>query len=451
MKTVLALLVVVALAAGGGAYYIKYVAVDPPPGFRTVPVKRDNLLPTITATGTLEPEEVVDVGSQVTGRIIKFGADLGGPDQEKAVDYRSVVKRDQLLALIDDTLYKAQRNQAQALLEHSKADLLQLKANAVQAEQDWIRAESLHANKAISESDYDLCKAKYETAKAMVAVGDATIKQNDAALQMAQTNLDYTVINSPVDGEIIARRVNIGQTVVSNLSASSLFLIGKDLRRMQVWAQVNEADIGRIREGMPVRFTVDAYPNETFRGKVFQVRFDAQSTQNVVNYTVVVQTDNSDRKLYPYMTANVQFELDERTNVLQVPNAALRWKPSKPQLVVAEARDATSRKSSGKGGGKGDSTAAKASGDVKADKPAKERVERGRIWVVTESKLVRPIDVKTGISDGSQTEISGENLEEGLEVVVAEVVGAQDSGDTTNPFAPKLFNKGGAGGPKGMR
>jgi HlyD family secretion protein len=441
MKTVFGLLIVVALAAGGGAYYIKYYTVDAPPSFRTATVKRDNLLPTISATGTLEPEELVDVGAQVTGRIIKFGPDPSAPDEDKTVDYRSVVKQKQLLALIDDTLYKAQRDQAQAFLERSKADLLQLKAKRDQAKRDWVRAESLHPAQAISDSDYDLAEANYKTAEANVVVGEATIKQNEAALTMAQTNLDYTVINSPVDGEIIARRVNIGQTVVSNLSASSLFLIGKDLRRMQVWAQVNEADIGRIREGMPVRFTVDAYPNEVFRGKVVQVRFDAQSTQNVVNYTVVVQTDNSERKLYPYMTANVQFELEERSNVFQVPNAALRWKPSKPQLVAADVRDVAARDSSGKRSGKGGTSAAKASGDAKADKPVKERTERGRIWVV-DGNFVRPIDVKTGISDGSSTEISGEKVEEGLEVVVAELVGAQDSGDTTNPFAPKMFKGG---------
>jgi HlyD family secretion protein len=444
MRTVFALLVVVGVVAGGGAYYVKYWAVDPPPNFRTVAVKRDNLRPTIGATGTLEPEEVVDVGAQVAGMITEFGVDRSDPEKKKTVDYRSVVQKGQLLAKIDPVVYKAQRDEAAAQLEYAKANLLQLQARCYQTKREWERAQSLYPAKAISDSDYDMAESNYKTADANVAVGEATIKQDDAALAIAQTNLNYTIINSPVDGEIIDRRVNIGQTVVSSLNAPSLFLLAKDLRRLQVWAQVNEADVGRMRTDMPVRFTVDAYPGEIFRGKVVQVRFNALSTQNVVNYTVVVQTDNSDRKLYPYMTANLQFELEERTNVFQVPNAALRWKPSKPQMVAPDARETASRKSSGKGGGKDDSTVAKASGDAKADKPAKERAERGRIWVVDENdrNFVRPVDVKTGISDGSSTEISGENVAEGLEVVLAELVGTQDSGDTTNPFAPKLFRGG---------
>ena len=169
--------------------------------------------------------------------------------------------------------------------------------------------------------------ANYKAAEANVAVGEATIQQNEAALEMAKTNLGYSTIKSPVDGVIIDRRVNIGQTVVASLNAPSLFLIAKDLRRMQVWASVNEADIGRIHPSMPVRFTVDAYPGEVFRGKVVQVRLNATMTQNVVTYTVVVTTDNSDGKLLPYLTANVNFELEQRDNVLLVPNAALRWKP----------------------------------------------------------------------------------------------------------------------------
>ena len=168
-----------------------------------------------------------------------------------------------------------------------------------------------------------------------MAVGKATIRQNRAALRMAKTNLGYTTIKSPVRGAIIDRRVNIGQTVVASLNAPSLFLIAKDLRRMQVWASVNEADIGRIHVDMPVRFTVDAHAGQTFHGKVTQIRMNATMTQNVVTYTVVVTTDNSNGKLLPYLTANVQFEVDQRSHVLLVPNAALRWKPQASQIDPA--------------------------------------------------------------------------------------------------------------------
>ena len=164
-------------------------------------------------------------------------------------------------------------------------------------------------------------------AVANVAVATAAIKANQAALNVAQTNLNYTVIKSPVRGTIIDRRVNIGQTVVASLNAPSLFLIAKDLRRMQVWALVNEANIGRIYTNMPVQFTVDAHPKDMFHGKVIQIRMNAQMTSNVVNYFVIIEADNPDGKLFPYMTASVSFEEPKRTDVLVVPNAALRWKP----------------------------------------------------------------------------------------------------------------------------
>ena len=212
---------------------------------------------------------------------------------------------------------------------------MQLEAKCEQTEQEWKRAESLLATKAIAESDYDTAGPNCKSAKANVAVGKATVRQNKAALRMAKTNLGYTTIKSPVRGVIIDRRVNIGQTVVASLNAPSLFLIAKDLRRMQVWASVNEADIGQIRVDMPVRFTVDAHPGQTFHGKVTQIRMNATMTQNVVTYTVVVTTDNSSGKLLPYLTANVQFEVDKRSGVLLVPNAALRWKPQASQIAPA--------------------------------------------------------------------------------------------------------------------
>jgi HlyD family secretion protein len=332
-------------------------------------------------------------------------------------------------------MYKAQRDQSEALLERSKADLLQLKARRDQAERDWKRAKCLHDGRAISEADYDLAQANYETAQANVAVGEATIKQNEAMLEKDKANFDYTTIYSPVDGEIIARRVNIGQTVVSSLNASSLFLIAKDLRRIQVWASVNEADIGRIHPKMPVRFTVDAFPGEVFRAKVLQIRLNATMTQNVVAYTVVVVTDNSDGRLLPYLTANLQFELQRRTGILLVPDVALRWEP-KPQQIAPEASETSSRGSSGEGNDGTSSSADSPSGGASLAEAAKHRQERGRLWIVEEG-LVRPIEVKVGVSDGSVTEVSGDDVKEGMEVVVGEAITSAESGESTNPFAPK--------------
>ena len=316
-------------------------------GFKTVQVKRGDLQATISATGTVEPEEVVDVGAQVAGKIVSFGKDKDG----REVDYGSIVEAGMVLAQIDDVLYaadaaaaKAQLAQAKAAVQKAQADLGQMQAKLFQTENDWERAQKLGPSDALSQTDFDAARAAYEVAKANLAVGKAavvqaqgTVAQAEATLKRALQNLSYCTIVSPVKGVIIDRRVNIGQTVVASLNAPSLFLLAKDLTRMQVWVSVNEADIGRIKPGQPVTFTVDAYPGEIFSGEVGKVRLNATMTQNVVTYTVEIITDNSNGKLLPYLTANVNFIVGERKNVLLVPNAALRWTPQVAQ-VVAEFR-----------------------------------------------------------------------------------------------------------------
>ncbi len=337
MKLVLTALLVLVLAAGGGLGVWYWQSQHGPRNtFRTAAVERGDLLATISATGTTEPEEVIDVGAQVAGRIEKFGRDPN--DSRKAIDYGTEVEEGTVLAQLDDSLYRAKVEQCKANLARAEADLKQLEAKHVQAEHDWQRARALLARGAGTQADYDLALATYDSARAAVGVGKATIEQMKAALAEAETNLGYTTIRSPVKGVIVDRRVNVGQTVVASLNAPSLFLIAKDLKRMQVWASVNEADVGNIRRGQPVRFTVDAYPGEVFTGEVAQVRLNASMTNNVVTYTVVVSTDNSSGKLLPYLTANMQFEVSRRNNVLLVPNAALRWRP-KPQQVAPDARE----------------------------------------------------------------------------------------------------------------
>lgn len=296
--------------AFGGWYYLNHSG-DTPPTFRTAQVKRADLIVTIAATGVVQPEEVIDVGAQVVGRIKDFGIDPSDPDKKKLVDYRAIVHEGTELAYIDDEVYKAQVDQARASVARAEADLVQWKAKLEQANQDLIRAESLRSLKDISgsakplkgiaDSDYDNALATQRVADANVKLCEATINQQKANLRLSETNLAYTIIKSPVEGVIIDRRVNIGQTVVASLNAPSLFLIAKDLSKIQVWASVNEADIGRIdsRPNMPVRFQVDAYPNETFRGTVLQVRYSASMTQNVVTYPVIIATDNKDLRLKP--------------------------------------------------------------------------------------------------------------------------------------------------------
>jgi HlyD family secretion protein len=417
MRTVVAIIGVICLAVAGAVYYATHATADAASNFRTVAIKRDDLLSTITATGTVQAEERVDVGAQVNGMIKSLGIDPGDPEKKRTVDYCSVVHQGTVLARIDDAVYNAQVKQAEASLQRAKADLLQLQARLLQTEQEWRRAETLRPAKAIADTDYDLAFANYKAAKANLAVGEALIMQNQAALELARTNLAYTVITSPVEGTIIDRRVDVGQTVVASLNAPSLFLIAKDLRRIQVWASVNEADIGRIRIGMPVQFTVDAYPSLSFRGKVTQIRLAATITQNVVTYTVVVVTDNTDGKLLPYMTANVSFEVENRPKVLLVPNAALRWKP-RPAQIDPEYRKAAKSQTAGQG--------------------TKDRTDVGSLWIAHEG-VVRPLQVTIGSTDGSMTEISGSGVKEGLELVIGEGSKDETAEDMTNPFAPKLF------------
>jgi HlyD family secretion protein len=447
MRTALVLLVLIGLAAGGAAYYRSYVSAEPLVSFRTATVKRGDLPATITATGTVEPEEIVDVGAQVTGMIAKLGKDPIDPNKD--IDYGSKVHQGTVLAHIDDTLYQAQVDQAKANLANSQANLLQLQAHCDQTKQEWERAEKLLPTKAIADTDYDLDVANYKQAVAAVAVGAATIEQAKATLKTAQANLDYCTIKSPIEGVIIDRRVNVGQTVVSSLSASSLALLAKDLRRIQVWASVNEADIGRIKPGTPVTFTVDAFPNEVFQGKVDQIRLNAQMTQNVVTYTVVVATDNAGLKLLPYLTANLSFQVDFRHDVLLIPNAALRWKP-RPAQVAPELRSRLAgsllaSKSSGKGPAGAQQAAGGAQGaqlaGTKPPRPAKDQ-EHNRVWV-KDGDFVRPVEVQVGISDGVTTEISGDKISEGMEVVIGEIHKDTNTDDTTNPFAP-TFGKGAA-------
>lgn len=440
MKKALVFLILLAgLGAAGFTWWQRSAA--PTAAFRTVPVERGDLLISISATGTLEPEEVIDVGAQVLGKIEAFGADPAAP--EKFVDYGTVVDEGTVLARIDESLYAADVEQEEARLEQARAnvtraeaDLVQAQAKLNQAERNWQRIEGMQKSGALSATDYDMYEAAYETAKAAVGVAEATllqtrkaVLQNEASLDRARTNLGYCTIKSPVKGVIIDRRVNIGQTVVASLNAPSLFLIAKDLRRMQVWASVNEADIGSIHAGQPVTFTVDAHPGQVFRGVVRKIRLNATMTQNVVTYTVEIAFDNSDGKLLPYLTANVRFEVTQRDDVLQVPNTALRWTPL-PEQVAPEFRE------QGRPGGSGDRRGPRPS----ASAPAFGSMKKARVWVKS-GPFARPVEVTAGMSDGSVTEIQGEAIQAGTEVIVGEL--GQAGSDNASPFAPQFMRRRG--------
>lgn len=411
--------------------------------FQIDAVSRGDLLVTISATGTVEPEEVIDVGAQVAGQILSFGQDVNG----HIVDYGSQVAAGTVLARIDDSLYAseaanalAQVQAAQAGVQRAEADLEQFKAKLNQTERDWRRAEKIGPSEALSQASFDAYRSAYETAKASVAVGQAAILQARAGLAQAQAvqsrakrNLSYCTIISPVNGVIIDRRVNIGQTVVASLNAPSLFLIAKDLTRMQVWVAVNEADIGKIHPGQPVTFSVDAFPGQTFGGTVGKVRLNASMTQNVVTYTVEIITGNQDGRLLPYLTANVQFELEHLTDVLRVPNAALRWKPQADQ-IAPQFRDTM---------GQPDQAGSQAAREPRSRKERDQASGSNhwhRLWT-PDGEYLRPIRVQSGPSDGIMTVVAGDGLTEGLPVVTGLKSRYSGSGDARNPFTPQFLRR----------
>ena len=420
------------------------------------------------------------MGAQVQGRITGFGKDKAG----NPVDNNSEVDEGMVLALIDPSVYQSQVDQtsaqlksSQAGVERAQADLGQFTAKFQQAERDWNRAQKLGPSDALAQVDYDSYQSAYETSKANVAVGvaevdqaKASVSQAEATLKQAQQNLGYCTITAPVKGVVITRRVNIGQTVVSSLSSPSLFLIAKDLTRMQLWTAVNEADIGSIKEGQPVTFTVDAYPNRTFKGTVTKARLDAQMTQNVVTYTVEITCENADKALRPYMTANVSFQVAKKDNALLVPNVALRWSPTDPQMIAPDVRDAVVAEMSaggGKGGGRQGGASAGASGGASGAPPATQDAgatskpshhgggsggadhQHGTVWI-QDGNFVRPAKLRLGVTDSINTEVVSGELKEGDLLVTGEqtAAAAAANDDAKNPFAPNFgkMRGGGTGG-----
>jgi HlyD family secretion protein len=447
MKKLLVLLLVVAALAGAGYWYVSANS-GSGPSYKTAKAERARFIAGIGATGILQPEDVIDVGAQVNGRIERFGADpryqpqpdflhlmagwtqmeIGADSGVRPIDYGSPVEVGTILAQLDPALFLTQVESARADLARAEADLVQKQASMELAAAEMERAQLLLTGKANAQADYDLARSNFFTAKANIKVSEAAIKQTQAALKLAEVNLAYTTIRSPAKGVIIDRRVNIGQTVVASLNAPSLFLIAKDLKRMQVWASVNEADIGQVRSGQKATFTVDAYPNKVFDGKVAkdQPRLNATMTSNVVTYTVVIDTDNSDLTLLPYLTANVQFEVATKENALLVPNAALRWKPPLNHVAPADrdwyAKQLNLKKEAARLG----------------TPPDKMKQEQPVVWV-QDGQFVRPIKVKTGLTDGTMTEILAGELETNMDVIIRE--DRQDSGVAggASPFTPSMF------------
>ncbi|HQP35786.1 MAG TPA: efflux RND transporter periplasmic adaptor subunit [Polyangiaceae bacterium] len=433
------------IAAAGIFAWRKFGPADKPAvQYDTVKVERGNVVSRVTATGTLSALVTVQVGSQVSGRIQALYADFNSP-----------VKKGQKLAKLDPQSFQASVAQANAQLISARGNRAKVEAQAANTKAQYERAKQLAEKKLIAESELDTAKANMLVSQADLLSTAGSIEVASANLKQARINLAYTDIVSPVDGIVISRAVDVGQTVAASLQAPTIFTIAEDLRKMQVDTSVAEADVGKLEPQMPATFTVDAFPNIQFKGIVRQIRNAPVTVQNVVTYVTVIDVDNPDLKLRPGMTATVTFISANRENVIRVPNAALRWKP---------AADAAAAGSSGRpmGSGRrfreGGGPPASASGDVPAlagsgqgpagsasadtaTAPATPGRGRGRdgsggasdrktVYVMRDGKPTR-IPVRVGISDGSYTEIVDGPLQEGDELIT----GSSDGGGASTSGA----------------
>jgi HlyD family secretion protein len=317
MKKAIVTLLVLAVIGGSGYAYYHYRESGPKFTVMTSQVTRGDVLDTVGATGTLQAVTTVQVGTQVSGTI-----------QELHADFNSLVKKGQVLARLDPSLFQTQIEQASANLLRAQADLERLKVALDDAQTKYSRARELSARQLLPKSELDAAEVSVRAAEAQLRSSQAQVTQAQASLNQNQVNLQHTVIEAPIDGLVISRNVDVGQTVAASMQAPTLFVLAADLTKMQVIANLDESDVGRIRPGQVVTFRVDAYPTDTFTGSVSQVRLEPKVAQNVVTYATVIDVPNDQLKLKPGMTANVNVEIARSSNVLRVPNAALRFRPT---------------------------------------------------------------------------------------------------------------------------
>jgi HlyD family secretion protein len=425
------------------------------PKYFTTKVDRGEIRQVVEATGTINAVTTVQVGSQVSGTISRLNA-----------DFNSRVKKGQVVAQIDPSLFQGSLLQAKADLANAKANVVASQANyekaqatALQTRADYERTSGLTKEGVMSQQQLDLAKANADSADAAVAAAKATItqgvaqvQQKQAAVTVAQTNLDYTTIHAPIDGTVIARSVDVGQTVAASLQAPTLFTIAQDLTKMQVYANTDESDVGMIHTGQVVTFKVDAFPKDSFTGRVSQVRLNATTVQNVVTYNTIIDFDNPDLKLFPGMTAYITLPVADAPNVLRVPNGALRYKPDMPaeelralyaKYGLSSGQRGGSQTGGGQSGGLGTSTSG--SGDTgAAAKQRRSQSEGGQpggggagsgqqrtprvdvavVWKLLPDKTLEPVRIRTGITDHTVTEVAqllNGQLNEGDELITGSI------------------------------
>jgi HlyD family secretion protein len=412
----------VILVTAGVAYAAYRIGHRPPDvSYKTAPVEKRHIAGRVTASGTLSAIVTVQVGTQVSGRIQKLLA-----------DYNSPVKKGELVAKIDPSLFEAAVRQQQANYASAKAGVATAEANALNADRQHARTQALREQNLASQADLDTAEANVAVTHAAIDAAKASLAQTAAQLNQAQVNLSYTNIVSPIDGVIISRTVDTGQTVAASLSAPTLFTIAQDLTKMQVDTNISEGDVGRLQVGMRTNFTVDSFPGERFIGRIRQIRNAATTVQNVVTYDAVIDVDNSELRLRPGMTANVTVVYAERKGALAVPNAALRFRPPASLGIASAAPREPHRRTRSDAGAPGEAqengAENKRDRNDKADRAENKpeaKTEAKTIWVLRDG-APQPVAIQAGLSDGAFTEVVDGELQEGDPVVV----------DSQNPDAP---------------
>jgi len=402
--------------------------------YQTAVVERGDVVEVVGATGTLEAVTTVQVGSQVSGTIARLHA-----------DFNSVVRKGQVVARLDPSLFEARVSQARANLIAARANVERARATANDNRQKLARAQELAAKELLPVSDLETAQANHDAALAELKANQAAVSQAEANLNQAQVDLGHTIITAPIDGVVIGRNVDVGQTVAASFQAPVLFVIANDLRRMQVNAAIDEADIGRVQTDQEVSFRVDAYPERTFAGRVAQVRLQPTIAQNVVTYSTIISVDNPEQRLKPGMTATVSLIVRQASGVLRVPAAALRFRP-----------EGFERPGRGQGGGTGAGARPAGAGVAAAATPSGRRAgaegrggdgpradgPRALLFVLDEKGAPVPTPVVPGIADGQFVEIK-EGLSEGARVVVGADLGRvtaprPGASPSTNPFSPQF-------------
>jgi HlyD family secretion protein len=429
------ILVLILLVVAVGIFAAFNLRGKGPVQYYTAPVETGEIKQVVEATGTINAVITVQVGSQVSGTISKL-----------YVDFNSHVKKGQLIAQIDPPLFEGALSQARADLENARANLAvavantaKARASEVQTKADYDRNLGLSKQGVISQQSLDVAKANADSAAAQVTAAlaqesqaRAQVQQKEAAVQVAQTNLDYTIIHAPIDGTVVARNVDVGQTVAASLQAPTLFTIAQDLTKMQVYAKTDESDVGQIRSGQKVTFKVDAYPRETFNGSVSQVRMNSTVVQNVVTYDTIIDFDNPELKLFPGMTAYVSIPVATAANVLKVPNGALRYKPDLPpeELRALYQKSGIPENAGGRKNGPAAQTESSATSSAvspgAAPRPQTAGARKGGagggsapispegqtprydsqvVWKLAPDKSLQPVRIQTGITDHTFTEV----------------------------------------------